>query len=231
MNNFSWTCPHCNQPTTITRQNQITGNSDLFIDNKEGHRRLINRYIVCPNTECQRITLELWLHVRDYDELGNSKTGELIKHWQLIPSSTAKSFPNYIPEAIIVDYDEACQICDLSPKASATLSRRCLQGIIRDFWQVKTGRLVDEINQIEDKVDPLVWEAIDSVRKIGNIGAHMEKDINVIVDVEPEEAELLIGLIEMLIREWYVLREERKRKLEDIKKLSATKQLERKGTS
>jgi len=39
-------------------------------------------------------------------------------------------------------------------------------------------------------VDPLTWEAIDAVRKLGNIGAHMEKDINVIVDVDPEEAEL-----------------------------------------
>jgi hypothetical protein len=231
MNNFSWTCPHCNQPTTITNQNQKINQSDLFIDNQDGHRRLINRYIVCPNTECRKTTLELWLHVREYDKFSNPETGDLLKHWQLIPSSSAKSFPNYVPQAIIIDYDEACQICDLSPKASATLSRRCLQGILRDFWKVKPGRLVDEINQIEDKVDPLVWEAIDSVRKIGNIGAHMEKDINVIVDVEPEEAELLIGLIEMLIREWYILREERKKKLEDIKKLSATKQLERKSES
>ena len=228
MSNFSWICPHCNQPTTITNQNQMIGNSDLSIDNKDGHRRLLNRYIVCPNTECNRTTLALWLYVIDYDEFGNSETGDLIKHWQLIPSSSAKSFPDYIPKAIIVDYDEACQISDLSPKASATLSRRCLQGILRDFWKVKSGRLVDEINQIEAKVDPLVWEAIDSVRKIGNIGAHMEKDINVIVDVDPEEAKLLIELIEMLIRDWYILREERKRKLEDIKELSAAKQLERK---
>lgn len=202
--------------------------SDLWLDNANGHRRLINRYIICPNPECHRITLELWLHERAYDDLGNAETGELLKHWQLIPSSTAKSFPEYIPEAIISDYDEACLIRDLSPKASATLSRRCLQGIIRDFWGVKTGRLVDEINQIEEKVDPLVWEAIDSVRKIGNIGAHMEKDINVIVDVEPEEADLLLDLIEMVLREWYVLREERKRKLESIKRLSAEKKIERK---
>ncbi|MGT2429378.1 hypothetical protein ACU4HD_12705 [Cupriavidus basilensis] len=45
----------------------------------------------------------------------------------------------------------------------------------------------------------MTWDSIEAVRKIGNIGARMEKDIDVIVDVEPEEAGLLIGLIESLI--------------------------------
>jgi hypothetical protein len=175
------------------------------------------------------MTLEVWLHERTHDELGNVRIGDLIKRWQLVPQSSAKSFPDYIPNAIRSDYDEACLVRDLSPKASATLSRRCLQGILRDFWKVKPGRLVVEIESIKDKIDPLVWDSIDTVRKIGNIGAHMEKDINVMVDVEPEEAELLLGLIEMLLREWYVLREERKKRLEGIVKLGAAKQLERRS--
>ena len=132
------------------------------------------------------------------------------------PSSHALQFPSFIPKAIIVDYEEACLIRDLSPKASATLSRRCLQGIIRDFWSIKKGRLVDEINAIEDKVDPITWQAIDSVRSIGNIGAHMEKDIDLIIDVEPEEAQLLIGLIEILIKDWYIAKHERQKHLESI---------------
>jgi hypothetical protein len=41
---------------------------------------------------------------------------------------------------------------------------------------------------------------------LGNIGAHMEADVNVIVDVEAGEAKLLIGLIETLVDEWYVAR-------------------------
>ena len=51
------------------------------------------------------------------------------------------------------------------------------------------------------------------MRKLGNIGAHMEKDINVIVDVDPNEADLLIGLIETVLREWYVAREDRKARM------------------
>jgi len=125
--------------------------------------------------------------------------------WSLVPAFAAKNYdPGIVPQVIIDDYIEACQIKDLSPKASATLSRRCLQGMLRDSWKVKPGRLVDEILEIKGKVDAASWQAIDSVRQIGNIGAHMEKDIDVIVEVDPGEAELLVKLVESLLDEWYV---------------------------
>ncbi|HBQ6832524.1 TPA: DUF4145 domain-containing protein [Klebsiella quasipneumoniae subsp. similipneumoniae] len=112
---------------------------------------------------------------------------------------------------------------NLSPKASATLSRRCLQGMIRDVWKVKPSRLVDEIKAIEDSVEAGMWAAIDAIRNIGNIGAHMENDINVIVDVDPDEADMLIGLLELLLQEWYVERHERKLRVEAITALAAEK--------
>ena len=115
-----------------------------------------------------------------------------VRHtWQLVPAAQTRAFPDYVPAPIIADYKEACSIAELSPKASATLARRCLQGMIRDYWTVKPGRLADEIKAIRDLVHPRTWDAIEAVRSIGNIGAHMEKDINLIVDVEPEEARLL----------------------------------------
>ena len=41
----------------------------------------------------------------------------------------------------------------------------------------------------------------------------MEKDINLILDVEPDEAQALIDLIELLFDEWYVAKHVRKEKL------------------
>lgn len=82
------------------------------------------------------------------------------------------------------------------------------------------GRLADEINALNGKVEPDVWAAIDAVRSVGNIGAHMEKDVNLIVDIEPDEATSLIGLIEMLIKEWYIARHNRQ---EDLRKMAALK--------
>ena len=93
--------------------------------------------------------------------------------------------------------------------------------------QDQESDLYSEIDSIKDKIDPMTWDAIDAVRKVGNIGAHMEKDINVIIDVEPREAELLIGLIEMLLKDWYVVRQERQVRLEAIKGIAADKDKKR----
>ena len=213
MSDFNWTCPHCERAVTIS-DNRLTNNEhQLWIQNADGHRTLITQFIVCPNQECRRFTLKAFLYEGTIPGGKNFKRGDRLEQWSLIPPSKAKSFPPYIPQPILDDYREACLIQDLSPKASATLARRCLQGILRDFWTVKPGRLVDEIAQIKDKVDLEAWAAIDAVRKIGNVGAHMEKDINLIVDVDPGEADLLIQLIETLLREWYIAREDRRTRM------------------
>lgn len=143
----------------------------------------------------------------------------------LYPTSRARQFPDYIPKAIREDYEEAYSILSLSPKASATLSRRCLQGMIRDFWgvKVKSGKLFDEINEIQDKVSPAQWKAIDSLWSLGNIGAHMEKDVNIIVEIDNGEAEKLIKLIELLMEKWYIARHDEEELLSSIVEIKKKK--------
>ena len=224
---FNWTCPYCDKKTIINDDSYSEGEDSLTIENAEGYRLLRNEWIVCPNEECKQITLTASLY--EYTiQYGNGYKGGILKTWKLLPGSYAKTFPEYIPTALKNDYEESSAILDLSPKASATLSRRCLQGIIRDFWKVSKPRLIDEINAIEDKVDPLTWKSIDAVRKVGNIGAHMEKDINLIIDVDPQEARLLLELIELLFEEWYIHKHERELKLNAIVKLAETKDAEKK---
>jgi hypothetical protein len=170
--------------------------------------------LYAPNN-CKEYVLSAKLSKAIHTNSGWS-CGEALLVWQLRPESSAKPLPSYIPQAIKEDYEEACLIVSKSPKASATLSRRCLQGMIRDFWKISKPRLVDEINELEESIDTETWEAIGAVRSVGNIGAHMEMDINQIVEVEPKEAQLLIGLIETLVEDWYVHRfdrQERKRKV------------------
>ena len=57
----------------------------------------------------------------------------------------------------------------------------------------------------------------------------MEKDINIIVDVEPEEAQLLIELVELLFEEWYIARHKRQNHLSKIKELAEDKTTQRKA--
>jgi len=104
--------------------------------------------------------------------------------------------------------------------------------MIRDFCGISKHRLIDEINELRERVhqgrsppgvQPDTVDAIDDVRKVGNIGAHMEADINVIVDVDANEAQILIGLVELLFREWYVARDVRAEGLRKLKSLAAEK--------
>jgi hypothetical protein len=225
---FNWTCPYCDRDTTITDTHD-RGEFGVSLKNADGTRLFVHSLIVCPNPKCQKFTLRLLMYEAKFTRFqsggGRFEQGNLIEEWSLIPPSSAKVFPDYVPKVIRDDYTEACAIRDLSPKASATLSRRCLQGMIRDFWEVKVskGRLVDEIDAIKDKLDTETRDAIDAVRKIGNIGAHMEKDINVIVDVEPNEAQLLIGLIELLVKDWYIAKHNRAERLQEIVEVSRAK--------
>ncbi len=101
--------------------------------------------------------------------------------------------------------------------------------MIRDFWKIKKGRLIDEIDALKEQIDTEVWEAIDAVRRVGNIGAHMEKDIDLIIEVDPDEAGLLIELVEQLFDEWYVKREQRNDRMSKLKVMAAAKATQKKG--
>ena len=167
----------------------------------------------CPNDECRQETVI----VKGINDYAGGKT------FSIYPDSSARRFPDYIPQQIRSDYEEACAIVDRSPKAAATLARRCLQGMIRDFWDIRKGRLIDEINALQDKVPAAQWAAIDAIRKVGNIGAHMEKDVNLIVDVTPEEAQTLISMIELLLDKWFVARHDEQQLLARVVAISDQK--------
>lgn len=215
---FPWTCPFCHRDTTIVKSNTTSTIHFHFIggSNNEGIGILTN-IIQCPNPNCSEYAVTAAMYKAKWKMLSYGResvrseevVGEPLCTWQLRPSSSAIPQPEYIPKAIREDYKEACAIVELSPKAAATLARRCLQGMIRNFWGIKGKNLQDEIDQLKGKVENSTWNSIDAVRKIGNIGAHMAKDVNLIIDIEPDEAQLLIQLIEYLFCAWYVARHER----------------------
>ncbi|WP_118857833.1 DUF4145 domain-containing protein [Sphingomonas mesophila] len=223
---FNWVCPYCNHAQTVVseRTSRTTGPVGVQ-DVAEGSLVLQRRSIGCANPDCHRLTLEVIIGQDAGGENWRLKPNTEIFRQTLLPRGTAKPQPDYIPAPLVEDYTEACLISDLSPKASATLARRCLQGMIRNFCNIQKPRLIDEITELRVQVEsgvadrsisPESVEAIDNVRSIGNIGAHMEKDINTIVPVDADEAVLLIGLIELLFAEWYGARHARKVRLEKI---------------
>lgn len=223
---FPWQCPFCDRHVIVTDERLHIGDIGFDLGSRHGLLAVRVQVIACPNPACREIALTAYLHpgnlYNNYYVL--VAPGSDPSHsWPLLPPANIRVFPDYIPAPLLADYQEACLIRELSPKASATLARRCLQGMIRDFWQISKPTLYKEIEAIEDKLDPLTWKALDSVRRIGNIGAHMEADINLVVEVDPNEAQLLIELIETLFSEWYVARHERVQRMERLVAVAQSK--------
>lgn len=232
---FNWTCPHCTTPQTVVNSKMDLKTRKIELtDQAEGVVALRFLVIGCSNNLCKKISVAVTVgRAAIIDQnWALAEDGPTYFDQPIYPQGRARPQPEYIPKPIRDDYREACLIRDLSPKASATLVRRCLQGMIRDFAGIQKATLFAEIDALRTAVDDRSApetithdhvEAIDAVRGIGNIGAHMEKDINIVVEVDPGEAQALIDLVEMLFEEWYVARYKRRAKLDGIKAMAAEK--------
>jgi hypothetical protein len=121
-----------------------------------------------------------------------------------------------VPEEFAADYREACLTLSDSPKASAALSRRCLQHILRETAKVKPSNLADEIQMVIDSktLPSHLVESLDAIRNIGNFAAHpiKSKSSGEVLDVEPGEGEWNLDVLESLFDFYFVQPAELKKK-------------------
>lgn len=209
-------CPYCGQPIPISSSTFCEQSSWFMTNGNFNQDSLIKTvFYKCPTCDEYVIRVKgAGSAVSDVDV-------------QIRPLSSANKYPEYIPESIRNDYEEACAIVNLSPKASATLSRRCLQGMIRDFWDITDKTLAKEISLLEDKVPATQRKVLQSLRQIGNIGAHPEADVNTIIDIEPKDAGKLIRVIEFFIDKWYIDRHEQECLFDEINAMNSEMQTKR----
>lgn len=116
--------------------------------------------------------------------------------------------PPSVPQKYADDYREACLVLTDSPKASAALSRRCLQLLLRDEAKVAPSDLSKEIDAVlaVNVLPASTAQAIDAVRHLGNFAAHPNKSTNTgeIIPVEPGEAEWSLDVLEALFDHYFV---------------------------
>ena len=193
-------CPHCH----ISFHDSV---SFFYIGaDRDGHWIIAKQD--CPN--CERIVLSLSKSTGTARRADGSLCPAGTLSQDLVhPKSIARSpVPSEVPPEIASDYLEACRVLCDSPKASAALSRRCLQLLLRSKAEVKKGDLVNEIQQVLDSraLPSSLAESIDAIRNIGNFSAHPQKSTTSgeILPVEPHEAEWTLDVLESLFDYYFV---------------------------
>ncbi|MDH5670894.1 MAG: DUF4145 domain-containing protein [Myxococcales bacterium] len=223
MRALDWSCPSCGLSTEVAADRVQRSVTTVMSENAVGPRLFALSAVVCPNRLCMQLSVTMAMHALRKDAHGSVAADERpLRSWDLVPGPKGRQLPNYVPDAVSAEYAQACQILDISPSAAALLARRCLQGMVRDFWGVKKTFLADELDGIEDKVDRETWEAIEAVRRRGSIAKHFEKGTNVLIEVDRGEPEALLRLIEYLVEDWYVARRRRQQRLAEIKRDGAS---------
>lgn len=133
---------------------------------------------------------------------------DVVETTLLFPKYPIKQLPTEIPEAFASEYREAYDTLPISPKASAALSRRCLQNLIREQEKIIERTLFAEIEKLIKlhKLPKYLADDLDAVRHIGNFAAHPNKDANTgqIIEVEPNEAEWTLKVLEDLLMFYFV---------------------------
>ena len=193
-------CPHCLVEFHDERRTAYIG------EDSEGRWGIV--YYYCPNPECKRVILSLvkgdWLSTASGRRLTASEKDVLIRP----RGANRPPVPIQVPNEFAEDYREACLVLADSPKASAALSRRSLQHLIRERVGIRGKTLADEIQQIIDggTLPSFLVDSVDGVRNIGNFAAHPIKSQSTgeIVPVEPGEAEWNLDTMEALYDFFFV---------------------------
>ena len=208
-------CPHCRSHFILYEgKNFFSSRIKMDIEaRKEDPLHVIIYHFICSNSDC-KIPVIIFTVVDNEDR-------QLRKF--VYPEHAHSDFVQSIPESLGGTYEKALALSVSDPKASARLANQCVQGMLRDVWNVTPGSLHEEIEQIRDMLDEDVLTSLDSVYNSDNIGRCLMTGTDGAVDCE--EAELMLRLVELLGREWYLHRDRQRHKRAEIVALAQQRML------
>jgi hypothetical protein len=203
---LSLSCPHCQVYSVMRFDSEV---KRFEIDNKYGISFRDNQDLlfdfICSCPSCNNtVFVQAKAHANAnfpnpraaYEELDDSSGAEVEA---VYPYRKSVAAPPEVPEKYAGDFREAVSVLDLSPTASAALSRRILQNILRDEFGIQPRDLANEIDAFiaQPGIPSYLTSTVDAIRNIGNLAAHPLKNTNTgeVVPVEPGEAEWLIEVL------------------------------------
>jgi len=194
-------CPHCGVTFTEDWRYQEVGYDD---DGRWGLRAT-----VCDNGECSRVIAEFGRLKRLEGPFpGRSAPFTVVDGQPVRPRASARPLSPEVPDPYKSDFAKAALVLGDSPEASAGLSRRCLQALIRAKAGIRCRTLAAEIDELIESshLPGYLSQDVDSIRHYGNFGAHLTESeaTGEIIDVEPGEAEWLLDVLEGLFDFYFV---------------------------
>ena len=176
-------CPRCWQTARPTHMEWASvGIPQIGSNQKEWPKKYDLIRVICAGCGSDTIFVRCWkLQTRGMGHV--NLTGETLWLEQVHPlGRSPRKFPN-TSEKYSKDYEAACRTLEICPEASACMSRRCLQIMLRDqgYNQNDLGpqiaALLKEINPDKMLPKPL-RSVVDAIRRFGNFGAHVQKDVS-----------------------------------------------------
>ncbi len=211
-------CPNCQTTVRLEAPSGSDWNGEALTAASPKYR-VISTHSQCP--EC----LKFVIAIKEFAVNPVTGGGATLLHsctvWPVVTGR--EPVAPEVPPHVAQDYDEAAQVLAISAKASAALSRRCLQVVLREAAGTKSKDLADQIQEVMPTLPTRIAENLDAVRNIGNFAAHPIKSqaTGTIVDVELGEAEWNLDVLDGLFDHYYVRPEVERRKRDALnKKLS-----------
>lgn len=185
-------CPHCDTVVQFAAAGITNGQHHIGVETVSQSLDLD----ICKCPQCNKIVISATTKLDD-------KNAEVL----LWPRSIGRPpVPETVPVHIARDYNEAAAVLPISPKASAALSRRCMQAVLKEAGGATKYNLDKQIDELQPTLPSYLRNQLDHVRIIGNFAAHPEKSTETgsIVDVDPVEAEWNLDVLDGLFQHFYV---------------------------
>ena len=172
-------CPHCFVFIHVPQHS-----AQIFLGPNEILPGWLLNATVCPN--CRNPIIEL----SKSDQIEENFLQSSFLVYPRFPTRTRVD--DAVPAPLRDDYAEASDVLSISPKASAALSRRILQAILKEQGY-KSSNLSKQISDVLSETDAskalpnYIRDVIDAIRNFGNFAAHPITDETSlqIIDVIP----------------------------------------------
>lgn len=157
-------CPHCGNrtPQRLVYKQQYLEKAWYLPDGIEDEHPWSSFVAVCETCD----------HLLIYENIGNQFGDNEFDFGDLVYPESGKLHSS-VPETIATVYEEAYRIKTLAPNAFAVQLRRAIEALCEDR-KAKRGNLQVRLKDLAEKgeIPPVLAEATDALRILGNIGAH-----------------------------------------------------------